>query len=359
MGGVRLSRDHPLPQSVWTHFPVGAGGHCQAGGAAAAHGAPHPADSGRRRATDHHGIGCASGNIAHSMATACSVRTAAPRRPWISSTSPRCSTRGARCATCARSPASSEPARSTAVATSSGYTDLATRTAGSARAARVILAAGTMNTLAPAVRQRRDPGRTGADARSRAPIHRQWRPGRSCGPGSRRPCRPSRPRRRWAHSRSRATIARSSDLAVSLASRPYRCRHSSTQAGETLLHLRHGRGPRLCVGELRGRSPGCRLRLARGTDLRGGSRSVPHACSGVRRLDLGARQADHGSRGRGRVPGRRCQHGVVDHRGEVYGNPGLFVVDGAALPAPVGGPPSVAIASWAHHVADGIARATL
>jgi cholesterol oxidase len=49
--------------------------------------------------------------------------------------------------------------------------------------------------------------------------------------------------------------------------------------------------------------------------------------------------------------------GVVDHRGEVYGNPGLYVTDGAALPAAVGGPPSASIAAWAHHVADGIAQA--
>lgn len=51
--------------------------------------------------------------------------------------------------------------------------------------------------------------------------------------------------------------------------------------------------------------------------------------------------------------------GVVDHNGEVYGNPGLFVADGAALPAAVGTPPSLTIAAWAHHVADGLAeRAT-
>ena len=50
------------------------------------------------------------------------------------------------------------------------------------------------------------------------------------------------------------------------------------------------------------------------------------------------------------------QHGVVDHRGEVYGNPGLYITDGAALPAAVGAPPSVAIAAWAHHVADTLAQ---
>jgi choline dehydrogenase-like flavoprotein len=48
--------------------------------------------------------------------------------------------------------------------------------------------------------------------------------------------------------------------------------------------------------------------------------------------------------------------GVVDHRGEVYGNPGLFVADGAALPAAPGTPPSLAIAAWAHDVADRLAK---
>jgi cholesterol oxidase len=48
--------------------------------------------------------------------------------------------------------------------------------------------------------------------------------------------------------------------------------------------------------------------------------------------------------------------GVVDHNGEVYGNPGLFVADASALPAAVGTPPSLAIAAWAHHVADGLAQ---
>jgi len=54
--------------------------------------------------------------------------------------------------------------------------------------------------------------------------------------------------------------------------------------------------------------------------------------------------------------GSDAQHGVVDQRGEVYGNPGLFVTDGSALPAAPGGPPSLAIAAWAHHVADGMTR---
>ncbi|HTF34555.1 MAG TPA: GMC oxidoreductase [Myxococcota bacterium] len=48
--------------------------------------------------------------------------------------------------------------------------------------------------------------------------------------------------------------------------------------------------------------------------------------------------------------------GVVDHKGEVYGNPGLFIADAAALPAAAGTPPSLTIAAWAHHVADGLAQ---
>lgn len=50
--------------------------------------------------------------------------------------------------------------------------------------------------------------------------------------------------------------------------------------------------------------------------------------------------------------GANAQEGVIDHRGEVYGNPGLYVTDAAALPAPPGGAPSLAIAAWAHHVAE-------
>jgi cholesterol oxidase len=48
--------------------------------------------------------------------------------------------------------------------------------------------------------------------------------------------------------------------------------------------------------------------------------------------------------------------GVVDHNGEVYGNPGLFIADAAALPAAIGTPPSLAIGAWAHHVADRLAQ---
>ncbi len=53
--------------------------------------------------------------------------------------------------------------------------------------------------------------------------------------------------------------------------------------------------------------------------------------------------------------GSEPTEGVIDHRGEVYGNPGLYVADGAALPAAPGRPPALAIAAWAHHVSGQVA----
>jgi cholesterol oxidase len=50
----------------------------------------------------------------------------------------------------------------------------------------------------------------------------------------------------------------------------------------------------------------------------------------------------------------REQDGVVDPGGEVFGYPGLFVVDGSTMPGPVGPNPSLTIAAFADHVADGI-----
>lgn len=43
--------------------------------------------------------------------------------------------------------------------------------------------------------------------------------------------------------------------------------------------------------------------------------------------------------------------GGVDAGGQVHDNPGLFVADAAALPAPTGSPPTFSIASWAENVA--------
>lgn len=49
--------------------------------------------------------------------------------------------------------------------------------------------------------------------------------------------------------------------------------------------------------------------------------------------------------------------GVVDARGEVYGHCGLFIADASALPAAPGTPPSMTIAAWSRHVALGISQA--
>jgi len=88
-------------------------------------------------------------------------------------------------------------------------------------------------------------------------------------------------------------------------------------------------------------------------DLREAFRIVT-AETGDRAIPIGKPFSPHISGG-ARL-GANAEGGVVDHRGEVYGNPGLYVADAAALPAPPGGPPSVAVAAWAHHVADGIAK---
>jgi cholesterol oxidase len=51
------------------------------------------------------------------------------------------------------------------------------------------------------------------------------------------------------------------------------------------------------------------------------------------------------------------RHGVVGPDGEVFNYPGLYVVDGASMPGPVGPNPSFTIAAFADHVADGILSA--
>lgn len=52
--------------------------------------------------------------------------------------------------------------------------------------------------------------------------------------------------------------------------------------------------------------------------------------------------------------GRHVGEGVVDATGEAFGHPGLFVVDGAAMPGPVGPNPSLTIAAFADRVAEHI-----
>lgn len=50
------------------------------------------------------------------------------------------------------------------------------------------------------------------------------------------------------------------------------------------------------------------------------------------------------------------EDGVINGHGEVYGNKGLFIVDAAALPKAVGGPPTLTIAAWSSFVSQQIAE---
>ena len=54
--------------------------------------------------------------------------------------------------------------------------------------------------------------------------------------------------------------------------------------------------------------------------------------------------------------GRTADDGVVDHRGEVFGYPNLFVADGSILPTSIGRNPSMTIAALAERSAEMIAR---
>jgi cholesterol oxidase len=49
--------------------------------------------------------------------------------------------------------------------------------------------------------------------------------------------------------------------------------------------------------------------------------------------------------------GHGPETGVVDPWGEVFGCPGLYVADGAAMPGPVGANPSLTIAAFADRLA--------
>ena len=54
--------------------------------------------------------------------------------------------------------------------------------------------------------------------------------------------------------------------------------------------------------------------------------------------------------------GRSTDDGVVDHRGEVFGHPNLYVADGSLLPKPTGRNPSMTIGALAERVADLMTR---
>lgn len=56
--------------------------------------------------------------------------------------------------------------------------------------------------------------------------------------------------------------------------------------------------------------------------------------------------------------GSSAADGVVDHHGEVFGHPNLYVADGAIIPRPLGLNPSRTIAALAERIADGIIART-
>lgn len=69
-----------------------------------------------------------------------------------------------------------------------------------------------------------------------------------------------------------------------------------------------------------------------------------------RKVHVGARPSTVHPMG-GACLGRPEEGGVVDGGGQVHDNPGLYVADAAALPAPTGAPPTQTIATWAENVA--------
>jgi cholesterol oxidase len=52
--------------------------------------------------------------------------------------------------------------------------------------------------------------------------------------------------------------------------------------------------------------------------------------------------------------GFTANDGLVNSYGEVFGYPGLFVVDGSVMPGPVGPNPSLTIAAISNRAADHI-----
>jgi cholesterol oxidase len=85
-----------------------------------------------------------------------------------------------------------------------------------------------------------------------------------------------------------------------------------------------------------------------------GSLATPHPLGGCAMADApGEGRTWTDARGRA----RRTDQGVVDHRGAVFGYPGLYVADGAIFPRSIGRNPSRTIAALAERVAAGIIAA--
>jgi len=355
MGGVRLGREHALPQSVWTHFPHMAGGRCQP-----ASEQPHmallipssPAEAGRtitlasgvqRQYCTFDGdsfLGSRGGakasvdfiylapvlNRGATVRDLCQVTRIERARP----------------------------------VDGSGYvihfTDLAARESARVRAARVVLAAGTMNTL-------RLLFTSAAGADGLAPMPALGRGFSANGDLMGLWLRKAAPVSSFSSTPSQGAFAVEGHASATFGLGGFPGFQtlplpSVVKRRMEKMFFIYGMGTD--SGHASASCDGGRLHVDYDQrsepvydEVRSAFRLLSEE-SGDPTWAIGKPFSVHPGGGACLGPG--AGRGVVDHRGEIYGNPGLFVADGAALPAPVGGPPSVAIAAWAHHVADGLVQ---
>ena len=358
MGGVRLSPDHALPQSVWTHFPGGAGRRCRPAD-------PQPYMAVLLPRTVEQAGSTVVGGAANVERRYCSFdgdsflgsrggAKASVDFVYLAPVLGKGATVRDMCEVTAISP--SRPVDGPGYVVQ--FRDLETGTHQYVCAPRVVLAAGALNTLRLLFGAARQPG-------GLAPM-------------------PALGRRFFANGDLAAAWLRESAPVSSFRSTPSQGEFTvdgfeSRTFGfgglpgiETLplpglvkrrlrkLFFMYAMGAD--SGDASANFAGGRLQLDYDYrnepvyhDLRDALRVVA-AESGNKVIPVGKPLSPHVSGGA--CLGATAADGVVDHRGEVHGSPGLFVADAAALPAAPGGPPSVAIAAWAHHVADGMVQSS-
>ena len=358
MGGVRLVPDHPLPQSVWTHFPDSPAGRCRA-----ADPQPHmallippsAAQAGQAIAWGPAGVqrqycafdgdsflgsrGGAKASVdfvylapvldkGATVRDLCQVTRIQPCRPVDG------------------------------VGYHVHFTDLATGTAAVVRAQRVVLAAGTLNTLRLLFASA---GHAGGLAAMPALGRSFFANGDLMGLWVKGSAQPSS--FRSAPSHGTFAVAGHEAPAYGMGGFPgvdtwpipsFVKRKLAQTLFTYGMGIDSGKAS-VCLKNGHLSSDYDYRQEPIYDDIRGAFGVIARE-SGDRILAVGKPVSVHAMGGA--CVGPDAQHGVVDHRGEIHGNPGLFVTDAAALPQAPGGPPSVAIAAWAHHVADGIARSS-
>ncbi len=358
MGGVRLTREHALPQSVWTHFPGGAERRCRPADPQPHMGIllpPTEAQAGTAAANSSAGVErqyCAFDG--DSFLGSRGGAKASVDFVYLAPVLDKGVTVRDLCEVTGISPSRPEDGPGYVVQ----FRDLDTGTLQYVRARQVVLAAGTLNTMRLLFAAERQPG-------GLTPM-------------------PALGRRFFANGDLAAAWLRTSAPVSSFISTP--SQGEFTVEGHESQTFGFGGLPGIetlpLPGFIRRRLAKVFFMYAMGADS--GAASAGFA-GGRLHLDYDYRKepvyhdlrealkvvsVESGSRvipvrkplsphvSGGACLGATAREGVVDHRGEVHGNPGLYVADAAALPAAPGGPPSVAIAAWAHHVADGIAKVT-